>query len=45
MKVSVTKDRKGSCWIVSHLRCGYHEQIFLTEEELVELYHELKKIV
>ena len=43
--MEVTKDRKGSCWVVSHLRYGYHEQIFLTEEELVELYHELKKIV
>ena len=45
MKVTITKDRKGLCYVVSHLRCGYHEQIFLTEEELVELYHELKKIV
>ena len=43
--MEVMKDRKGSCWVVSRLRCGYHEQIFLTEEELVELYHELKKIV
>lgn len=36
--VEVTKDKKGKCWIVGHKRCGYHEQIFLTDEELAELY-------
>ena len=45
MGVTIEKDRKGSCWIVSHLRCGYHEQIMFTEGEIVELYHKLKQIV
>lgn len=36
--MTVEKDKKGACWIVSHKRAGYHEQIFLTDEELAELY-------
>lgn len=39
--VSVEKDKKGSAWIVSHVRSGYHEQMFLTAEEL----HELRKVL
>lgn len=35
--VSVEKDKKGSCMVVSHLRSGYHEQIWLTADELREL--------
>lgn len=35
--VKVEKDSKGPCWCISHLRSGYHEQIFLTEDELREL--------
>ena len=45
MSVVVRKDRKGPCWEVGHERAGYWESIFLTEEELVELVHELDMIV
>ena len=34
MEVSVTKDKKGNAFIVQHFRCGCHECIFLTVEEL-----------
>ena len=43
--MKIEKDKKGKCWIVSHKREGYHEQIWLTEEELAELYFMLKAIV
>ena len=36
--MEITKDKKGPCWIVSHERDGYHEQIWLTDAELAELY-------
>ena len=39
--VSVEKDRKGGAYIVSHLRSGYHEQIWLTVDELKALREEL----
>ena len=42
--VEVTKDKKGSCTIVSHLRCGYHEQIWLTTDELRELRDKLNEM-
>ena len=42
--VSVVKDAKGSAYIVSHLRCGYHECIWLTRDELKELSSLLKKM-
>ena len=45
MMVEVKKDKKGKCWIVSHQRSGYHEQMFLTPEELADLYFKLKVIV
>lgn len=45
MMVEITKDKKGKCWIVSHKRCGCHEQIFLTPEGLADLYFKLKVIV
>jgi len=34
----IDKDTKGSCFIVSHRRCGYYESIFLTMGELRELF-------
>jgi hypothetical protein len=43
--MKVEKDKKGPCWIISHKRSGYHEQIWLTDEELAELYFMLKCIV
>ena len=42
--VSVEKDKKGSAYFVSHMRCGYHECIGLTEDELKELNEELNKM-
>ena len=42
--VSVEKDRKGSATIVSHLRSGYYECIWLTKEELRELRDVLNKM-
>jgi hypothetical protein len=42
--VSVEKDRKGSATIVSHVRAGYHEQIWLTTDELRELRDELNRM-
>lgn len=35
--MELVKDKKGSCWILSHERCGYHESMFLTGAELLEL--------
>ena len=43
MAVKIEKDKKGACYIISHKRCGYHEQIFLTPDELAELYQILSK--
>lgn len=43
--MTVEKDKKGPCWIISHKRSGYHEQIFVTEDELADLYFMLKCIV
>lgn len=42
--VSVEKDKKGSCMIVSHLRCGYHESIWLSTDELKELRDKLNNM-
>ena len=42
--VSLDRDRKGSCWILSHKRCGITESIFLTEEEISELHKILDDI-
>ena len=42
--VSVEKDKKGSCMIVRHLRCGYHECIWLTTAELKELRDKLNEM-
>lgn len=42
--VSVEKDSKGGAWIVSHIRCGYHECIWLSQEELRELREELDRL-
>lgn len=42
-KVIIKKDKKGSAYIVEHIRCGYHECIFLTKDELVDLNIQLRK--
>ena len=39
--VSVEKDKKGNTHIVSHKRCGYHECIWLTIDEMIELRDKL----
>lgn len=41
MSVKVVKDRKGPCWEVGHKRAGYWESIYLTREELHDLYMEI----
>ena len=43
MAVTIEKDKKGKCYIVGHKRCGYHEQIWLTPDELSELFQILHK--
>ena len=43
--MTVEKDKKGPCWVISHKRSGYHESISVTSEELGELYFMLKNIV
>lgn len=42
--VSVERERKGSTMIIGHLRCGYHEQIWLTDDELRELRDKLNAL-
>ena len=42
--VSLEKDKKGSAYIVSHLRCEYHEQIWLSRDELRQLRDELNNM-
>lgn len=37
VNMELVKDRKGMSYILSHVRCGYHESIFLTSSELLEL--------
>lgn len=36
-RISLKRDGKGPCWILSHKRCGITETAFLTNEEVVEL--------
>ena len=43
--VSVEMDKKGGAYIVSHMRCGYHECIWLTEDELRDLHKELGDVL
>ena len=45
MNVSVKKDKKGSAFVVQHVRCGYHECIWLTVDELKELKMLLDELV
>lgn len=45
MDVTVTKDKKGSAYIVRNKRCGCHECIFLSYEEIKELKKLLEAIV
>ena len=35
--VTLKKDSKGPCMVLSHKRCGITETVFLTEEEVMEL--------
>lgn len=43
--VDVEKDKKGfGAYIVSHLRSGYHECIWLSKDELRELRDNLNKM-
>lgn len=45
MEVTVSKDKKGSSFMVSHVRCGYHECIWLTIDELRELKEKIEAIL
>ena len=42
--VTIDKDKKGGAYIVSHLRCGYHECIWLTDDELKQLRDSLNEM-
>ena len=42
--VEVERDKKGSATIISHLRSGYHECIWLSVSELRELRDKLNKM-
>lgn len=42
--VLLEKDKKGGAYIVSHMRCGYHEQIWLSGDELKDLRGQLNKM-
>ena len=44
-EVSVKKDPKGTAYIISHIRAGYHEQIAVTKDELRDLFEELNKLL
>ena len=35
--MTIKRDRKGPCWILSHQRCGVTESMFLTDDEVDEL--------
>ena len=42
--MEIERDRKGSCWILSHKRSGYYECIFVTVGELKELVEKIKAL-
>ena len=42
--MDIERDRKGECYILSHIRCGYHESMFVTREELKELFRKIKDL-
>lgn len=42
--VNIEKDTKGSAYLVSHVRAGYTECIFLTMDELRELHKVLSEM-
>lgn len=42
--MDLSKDKKGSCYILSHKRCGYHESMFITLAELFELREKIDEI-
>lgn len=44
-EVSVKKDHKGTAYIISHVRAGYHEQIAVTKDELRDLFQDLDKLL
>ena len=45
MDVELKKDKKGACYILSHMRCGFTECLFLTEAELYDVAVKIKKII
>lgn len=43
--ISLSRDSKGPCWIISHKRCGITETMFITPDELKELTKILERYV
>ena len=43
--MDVEKDKKGLCYILSHKRCGYHESMFVTKRELIELREKIDNVL
>ena len=43
--MDVEKDKKGLCYILSHKRCGYHESMFVTKRELIELSEKIDNVL
>lgn len=43
--MTIEKDRKGKCYIIDHVRGGYHECIWLTVEEMKELKERLDEVL
>ena len=41
--ITISKDSKGPTYIISHVRCGVTECIFLTLDELLDLSKEIRK--
>lgn len=42
---SVVKDKKGTCYFVSHIRVGITEGTFFSLEELIEIRDQINDIV
>ena len=42
-RIAVRKDSKGPTYIISHVRCGVTECLFLTLDELSDLSEEIRR--
>ena len=41
--ITISKDSKGPTYIISHVRCGVTECLFLTLDELLDLSKEIRR--